>query len=103
MIFPVLSTIIWLPILSGIAVMLLGSERARLGRQVALGTSLLTFALSVPLWTQFDVDSAAMQFVESVAWISRFNANYALGVDGISMPLVLLTTFLTPIVVVAGW
>jgi NADH-quinone oxidoreductase subunit M len=103
MTFPVLSTIIWLPILGGVAVLLLGSERSQLGKQLALGTSLLTFALSVPLWTQFDIDSAAMQFAENVAWIPRFNASYALGVDGISMPLVLLTTFLTPFVVVAGW
>jgi len=103
MTFPVLSVVVWLPILGGIAVMLLGSERAQLGKQLALGTSILTFVASLPLWVQFDLDSAAMQFVESAAWIPRFNANYALGVDGISMPLVLLTTFLTPFVVVAGW
>ena len=76
--------------------------RAQLGKQVALGTSIVTFVLSLPLWVQFDFDSAGMQFVENVPWIARFNANYALGVDGISMPLVLLTTFLTPFVVVAG-
>jgi NADH-quinone oxidoreductase subunit M len=81
----------------------LGSERAQLGKQIALGVSIVTFALSVPLWTGFDTSSAAMQFVESLPWIGRFNAFYALGVDGISMPLVLLTTFLTPLVVVAGW
>jgi NADH-quinone oxidoreductase subunit M len=113
MTWPVLSVIVWLPILGGIVVMLLGSEarspsgtgkaRAQLGKQVALGTSVVTFVLSIPLWTGFDFDSAAMQFVENVAWIPRLNASYALGVDGISMPLVLLTTFLTPFVVVAGW
>ncbi|HVJ29544.1 MAG TPA: NADH-quinone oxidoreductase subunit M, partial [Gammaproteobacteria bacterium] len=101
--WPILSVVVWLPILGGIAVMLLGSERAQLGKQLALGISIITFALSVPLWTGFDVSSAAMQFVENLPWIERFGANYALGVDGISMPLVLLTTFLTPIVVVAGW
>jgi NADH-quinone oxidoreductase subunit M len=101
--WPILSIIIWLPILGGIAVLGLGSERAQLGKQVALGVSIVTFALSVPLWTGFDTSSAAMQFVENVPWIERFNAFYALGVDGISMPLVLLTTFLTPLVVVAGW
>jgi NADH-quinone oxidoreductase subunit M len=100
---PILSLVVWLPILGGIAVMLLGSERAQLGKQLALGISIVTFALSVPLWTGFDVSSAAMQFVENLPWIERFGANYALGVDGISMPLVLLTTFLTPFVVVAGW
>jgi len=101
--WPILSVIVWLPIFGGIAVLALGSDRAQLGKQIALGVSIITFALSVPLWTGFDVTSAAMQFAESVPWIERFSANYALGVDGISMPLVLLTTFLTPIVVVAGW
>jgi len=101
--WPILSVVIWLPILGGIAVMLCGSERAQLGKQLALGVSIITFALSVPLWTGFDASTAAMQFVENLPWIERFGANYALGVDGISMPLVLLTTFLTPFVVVAGW
>jgi len=104
MTWPTLSVIVWLPIVGGIVVMLLGSDaRAELGKQVAFGVSLLTFLLSLPLWVQFDLNSSAMQFVEIVPWIPRFNANYALGVDGISMPLVLLTTFLTPFVVVAGW
>jgi NADH-quinone oxidoreductase subunit M len=104
MTWPVLSVLVWLPILGGIAVMVLGSdERAQLGKQVALGTSILTFALSIPLWTGFDFDTATMQFVENVPWIERLGASYALGVDGISMPLILLTTFLTPFVVVAGW
>jgi NADH-quinone oxidoreductase subunit M len=102
--WPILSVIVWLPILGGIVVLLLGSDaRVQLGKQVALGTSIATFVLSLPLWINFDFDSASMQFVENVTWIARLNANYALGVDGISMPLVLLTTFLTPFVVVAGW
>jgi NADH-quinone oxidoreductase subunit M len=101
--WPILSIVIWLPILGGVAVMAIGSERAQLAKQVSLVVSLLTFALSIPLWTGFDSSSAAMQFVERVPWIERLGAAYALGVDGISMPLVLLTTFLTPFVVVAGW
>jgi len=101
--WPILSIVVWLPIFGGIAVLALGSERAKLGKQVALGVSIVTFALSIPLWTGFDASSAAMQFVEKVPWIERFSAFYALGVDGISMPLVLLTTFLTPLVVIAGW
>jgi NADH-quinone oxidoreductase subunit M len=101
---PLLSVLIWLPIAGAIVVLLLGSSaRAQLGKQVALGTSILTFVLSIPLLTSFDTSTAAMQFVESVPWIRRFEAYYGLGVDGISMPLVLLTTFLTPIVVIAGW
>jgi NADH-quinone oxidoreductase subunit M len=104
MTWPILSVIVWLPILGGILVLLLGSgERSQLGKQLALGVSIVTFVLSVPLWVYFDRDSAAMQFVENVPWIAQLSANYALGVDGISMPLVLLTTFLTPFVVVAGW
>jgi NADH-quinone oxidoreductase subunit M len=101
---PLLSVLIWLPIAGAIAVLLLGSgSRAQLAKQVALGTSILTFVLSIPLLTRFNTTTPAMQFVENVPWILRFQAYYGLGVDGISMPLVLLTTFLTPIVVIAGW
>jgi NADH-quinone oxidoreductase subunit M len=98
-----LSIVIWLPILAGIAVLMLGSERAVLAKRVALAASVVTFAASIPLYTGFDVTSASMQFVERVPWINRFNAFYELGVDGISLPLILLTTFLTPLVVLAGW
>jgi len=101
--FPLLSLLIWLPIVGAIAVLLLGSERAQLGKQLALGVAVLTFVASLPLFVHFDTSTAAMQFVESVPWIERFRAFYGLGVDGISMPLILLTTFLTPIVVIAGW
>jgi NADH-quinone oxidoreductase subunit M len=101
---PLLSILVWLPIAGAVAVLLLGSsERAQLGKQVALGTSIVTFILSIPLYTGFDITTANMQFVENVAWIRRFDAFYALGVDGISMPLIILTTFLTPLVVIAGW
>jgi NADH-quinone oxidoreductase subunit M len=102
--WPLLSIVIWLPIAGAIVVLLLGSgARAQLGKQVALGVSILTFVASIPLYTRFDQTTAAMQFVEKLPWILRFKAYYALGVDGISMPLVLLTTFLTPLVVIAGW
>ena len=102
--WPLLSILIWLPIAGAIGVLLLGSgARAQLGKQVALATSIITFVISIPLYTRFDQTTAAMQFVEKVPWILRFKAYYALGVDGISMPLVLLTTFLTPLVVIAGW
>ena len=100
---PILSIVIWLPILAGIVVLMLGSERAALAKRIALAGSAVTFAASIPLYTGFDVGSASMQFVERVPWIGRFNAFYELGVDGISMPLILLTTFLTPLVVIAGW
>jgi NADH-quinone oxidoreductase subunit M len=101
--WPILSVVVWLPIAGAILVMLLGSDRAELGKRLALGVSVLTFLASVPLYTSFDVTTAEMQFVEMLPWIRRFDAMYSLGVDGISMPLILLTTFLTPIVVIAGW
>ncbi len=64
---------------------------------------MLTFVLSLQLWAGFDTTTAAMQFVERAPWIERFDAWYHLGVDGISMPLIVLTTFITPLVVIAGW
>ena len=101
---PLLSILIWWPIVGGVAVLALGSnERAGMGKLVALIVSVLTFALSVFLYVDFDLTTAQMQFVEQVPWITRFNANYYLGLDGISLPLILLTTFLTPLVVLAGW
>ena len=98
-----LSTLIWLPILGGIAVLALGDRRVELARWVALTTALATLALSIPLYTGFDTTTAAFQFVEQLPWIPAFNANYYLGVDGISLPLVLLTTFVTVPVVIAAW
>src|SRR5690606_26113189 len=100
---PILSIVIWLPIAAGVLILALGSERALLGKQIALAASVLTFIASIPLFTGFDTSTADLQFVERAGWIERFNAYYHLGVDGISMPLILLTTFLTPLVVIAGW
>jgi len=101
---PMLSILIWLPIAGGLVVLALGSgEGARTGKIVALGASVLTFVLCLPLYWNFDVTTAQMQFVEQVSWIARFEAYYHLGLDGISLPLVLLTAFLTPLVVIAGW
>ncbi len=98
-----LSVLIWLPIVGGALVLLLGERNIALGRWVALGTALLTFGLSIPLYTGFDSSTAAMQFVERLPWIATFNADYALGVDGIALPLILLTTFMTIPVIVAAW
>ncbi len=100
---PILSLLVWIPIAAGVVVLMLGSSRAELAKRVALAASVLTFVVSIPLWTGFDTSTASMQFVETAPWIQRFNAFYSLGVDGISMPLILLTTFLTPLVVIAGW
>lgn len=102
--FPLLSLIIWLPILFGIAVFATGSDHnAPLARWISLTGSILGFLVAVPLYTSFDSATAAMQFVENHTWFERFNVNYHLGVDGISMPLILLNCFITPLVIVAGW
>jgi NADH-quinone oxidoreductase subunit M len=101
--FPLLSGLVWLPIVGGVAVLAIGSGRAAAARWTALAVAVAAFLLSVPLWSGFDAGSAAMQFVERTPWIPAVNAWYHLGVDGIAMPLVLLTTFVTPLVVVAAW
>lgn len=101
--WPILSVLIWLPIVGGIVLLALGDRGITAGRWVALATTTATFLISTLLYTNFDTTTAAMQFVERMRWIPLFNSWYALGVDGISMPLVLLTTFITPLVVIAGW
>src|SRR5467141_2757053 len=98
-----LSILIWLPIAAGLAVVLLGDRNIVAGRWLALLASLATLALSVPLWSSFDTGTAALQFPEKLPWIPRFDAWYALGVDGISLPLIVLTAFMTVPVVIAGW
>ena len=98
-----LSILIWLPILAGLAVLLLGERNIGAGRWVSLVASVATLALCVPLWQHFNTHTAAFQFVEQAAWIPRFHAYYALGVDGISMPLIVLTAFMTIPVLIAGW
>ncbi len=99
-----LSILIWLPIVAGVLVLGTGDDRrAETARKLTLGFSVVIFLLSIPLYTGFDASTAQMQFSEHYAWISAFNINYSIGVDGISMPLILLTTLLTVVVVIAGW
>lgn len=101
--FSLLSILIWLPILGGIWVLAVGDKQAAMMRPVALLVSLLTFLLSLILYFEFNTTTAAMQFTEQLAWIPAFGINYHLGVDGFSMPLIILTTFTTVLVVLAGW
>lgn len=102
--FPLLSLIIWLPIVFGVAVFATGHDRnAQLARYISLAGSILGFLVALPLFVQFDAAASAMQFVEKHVWFERFNVNYHVGVDGISMPLILLNCFITPLVVIAGW
>ena len=98
-----MSLLVWLPIVGGLLVLALGEARVALGRWVALATSLLALALSVPLYQGFDTSTASFQFVEQLPWIPAFNATYHLGVDGISLPLILLTTFITVPILIAAW
>ena len=102
-----LSWLIWLPILAGVLVVAAGrgegERRDALARRLALGFSVAIFLLSVPLYTRFDTATAAMQFGEHAVWVSAFNIHYSLGIDGISLPLILLTTLLTVVVIIAGW
>ena len=101
---PYLSLVVWTPILGGIWVLLAsGARNAPTARTIALIVSSLTFVMSLPLWTQFDISTHDMQFQEKSLWIEAFDIYYHLGVDGISMPLIILTTFTTVLVVVAGW
>ena len=99
---PLLSLLIWLPIFGGVIALLLGDERPIL-KPFALGTAALTMILSFGLYIGFDASTHQMQFVEKAPWIERFNIFYHLGVDGFSMPLIILTTISTLLVVVAAW
>ena len=98
-----LSLLIWVPIAGGVATLAMGEGRATAARWVALLTSIIAFLLSIPLFTGFKIGTSDMQFVERAPWIPLLNAQYYLGVDGIAMPLILLTTFTTVLIVIAGW
>ncbi len=102
--FPLISLVIWLPILIGILVFATGGDNnARLAKWVALIGSIMGLLVAIPLYMQFDPTMVGMQFVEYHTWIESFNIHYHLGIDGISMPLILLNCFITPLVVIAGW
>jgi NADH-quinone oxidoreductase subunit M len=99
----VLSILIAVPIVGGFAILALGAERAAAARWSSLIVAGVTLLCSLPLGVRFDPSSPAMQFVERMNWIPTLNAQFYVGVDGISMPLILLTTFTTVLVVLAGW
>jgi NADH-quinone oxidoreductase subunit M len=99
-----LSVAIWLPILSGVLLLATGrDENAHAVRWFALVASIASFLVTLPLVSGFDIGSAAMQFEEKLSWIERFNIHYHLGVDGISVWFVLLTAFITIVVVISAW
>jgi len=102
--WPLLSLTLWTPIIGGLTVLFTGDKGDTQGvRRLALVVSIITFLLSLGLYTGFDSTTASMQFVEKHEWISAFKIHYHLGVDGISMPLIILTTFTTILVIIAGW
>src|SRR6266705_963015 len=101
---PWLSLAVWVPIVAGRAVLATGSDRnARQARIIALIGAVLGFVVTIPLVAGFDTGTSAMQFAEKTPWIERFNVNYHLGVDGISVLFILLNSFITVLVVIAGW
>ena len=100
---PLLSILTWLPIGGGVLVMLVGDARVSLARWLALAVAIAALLVSLPLYVHFDTATAALQFPERVPWLTGLHADYYLGIDGIALPLILLTTFSTVLVVIAGW
>ncbi|HXV10572.1 MAG TPA: NADH-quinone oxidoreductase subunit M [Burkholderiales bacterium] len=102
--FPLLSLAIWVPIVFGVLVLATGSDRnAPLARLLALTGAVLGFLVTLPLYTRFDAAAGGFQFQELVPWIATFRVNYHLGIDGVSLLLILLNSFTTVLVVIAGW
>src|SRR5690349_7455350 len=100
----ILSYAIWLPILSGIAVLFTADDNTPgPTRWLALAGSIASFLVTIPLYTHFNFADGGFQFQEGSRWIPAFNINYHLGVDGIAVPLILLTSFTTVIVVISAW
>jgi NADH-quinone oxidoreductase subunit M len=101
---PLLSLAIWVPIFAGILVLLTGDDKnASSARWIALLGALAAFAVTIPLYTGFNMADGGFQFQEGYSWIPTFNIHYHLGADGIALPLILLTSFTTVLVVIAGW
>ncbi len=104
-----LSILIWLPIIGGVLLLVIGDDndaesfRAGIMRFAAVAVSSVTFLLSIGLYWAFDNAATGMQFIEKVPWVATLNVFYSLGVDGISTPLIILTTFITPLVVISAW
>lgn len=101
---PLLSLVIWVPIAGALLILLFNNDgQAPVARWLALIFAIATFLLTIPLYSGFDTSTYQMQFVEKSVWIAVFNIHYHIGIDGISMPLILLTSFTTVIVIIAGW
>lgn len=102
--YPLLSLAIWIPIVGGALVLLFGAEaRPQSSRWLSLLVASATLLITLPLYSGFDTTTAAMQFQELHPWIERFAVTYHLGIDGLSLPLILLTSFIGVLVVVSSW
>ena len=104
--FPILSLITWLPLVGGLIIMSVRGDEATVAsnaRWAALWTSLIVMVLSVVLWVKFDQGEAGFQFVEEIPWLPEYGVGYKMGVDGISVLIVLLTAFLMPLCIAASW
>ncbi len=101
--FSLLSLIIWVPVIFGLIILVLGDRDLKVVRWLSLVGAVAGFLVALPLLSGFDPMVSSMQFVEHVVWFERLNVFYHLGVDGISMPLILLNCFITPLVIIAGW
>ncbi len=99
----ILSLVIFFPLIGSVCLLFIQQEKKTLIKTFALIISLLTFVFSLHLYFYFNPDSVGMQFVQKISWISSLNINYAVGIDGISLLLILLTTFLTPLALLASW
>ena len=103
--WPLLSVVTFLPLIGSLIIIFIKDDQnsSKNIRWAALSTSLFTFLLSCIVWLQFDYFNSSYQFVEKVTWFNDFNFNYHIGVDGISLFMVILTTFLTPLCILASW
>ena len=102
--FPLLSLAIWVPIAFGVLVLATGGDRnARVARLLALIGAVLGLLVTLPLYARFETVAGGFQFQELAPWIASFHANYHLGIDGVSLLLILLNSFTTVLVVIAGW
>ena len=101
--YPILSVVIWLPIAASLMVLAVGDRHAGAARVIALIGAIAGLLVALPLWTQFDRLASGFQFIEFAPWIATFNVNYQLGIDGMSLLLILLNCVTTVLVVIAGW
>ncbi|MDP2706276.1 MAG: NADH-quinone oxidoreductase subunit M [Burkholderiales bacterium] len=100
--YPILSVVIWLPIAAGLMVLAVGDRHAGAARAIALAGAIAGLLVALPLWTQFDRVASGFQFIEFAPWIATFNVNYQLGIDGLSLLLILINCVITVLVVIAG-